>query len=202
MHLRANMFSIEPGRLDELIRHIEEQVLPVVKEQRGNRGLAMDVDRTSGQCAIVTFWDGADAMRSTDARLSALHDRIHENYGAPSEVIEAEVLGMHVRQQPMPGCWNRVSMIELASDDIDVAVETFNTSTLPGLDAMDGFCAALLCGVREHGRAVAVTTWRDREALQASTERANALREEARDKTHGKIASVMELEVVIATMTS
>jgi heme-degrading monooxygenase HmoA len=69
---------------------------------------------------------------------------------------------------------------------------------LPALEAMDGFCAAMLCADRPGGRAVAVTTWRDHDALRASTERANTLRQEVRDKAHAEIAAVMELEVVIS----
>jgi heme-degrading monooxygenase HmoA len=199
MYLRANMFSMEPGRIDDLVRHMTDTVLPIVQEQQGNRGLAMAVDRQAGKCSIVSFWEDRELMRATEPRISKLREDIRENYGGSAiEVTEAEVLGVHIRTQPKAGCWNRVSMLDLAPNDVGAAVETFNASTLPALDALDGFCAAILCADRERGRAVAVTTWRDRDALKASDERANALREEVRDKTHGQIAAVMEMEIVIS----
>jgi heme-degrading monooxygenase HmoA len=198
MHVRANMFSIDPGRVDDLARHVKDEILPMVQEQPGNRGLAMGVDREGGQCSIVSFWDDAGSMRATESRVSKLRDDLRESHGADvKDVTEAEVLARHVSVPPEPGCWNRVSTLDLAPADIDAAVETFHASTLPALEAMDGFCAAMLCAARERGRAVAVTTWRDQEALRASDERANALREEVRDKTQGQIASVQAMEIVL-----
>ena len=201
MYLRAVQALVDPSRLDEVIRYVEEHVRRTAKEQPGNRGLAMAVDRAAGRCAVVTFWDDKEAEQAGDTPMRSLRDAGAERFRAAFDVTYAEVLAMHIRQLPQPGNWNRVSMLDMAPADIDAALETFHTSTLPALDAIDGFCAATLSADRERGRAIAVTTWRDHDALTASDERANTLREEVRDKTHGVIAGVMEMEIVVSSVT-
>ena len=201
MYVRANQVSVDPARLDDLVGYVQDQVLPAAQGQQGNRGLVMAVDRDSGRCTIVSFWDDLDTLHSSEAGISRFRDGAREQFGATLDVMVAEVLDREVREQPRPGCWNRVTMLDVAPGDIDPAAEAFRASTLPGLMAIDGFCAAMLTTDRDHGRAVAVTTWRDREALDASAERATTLREEVRDKAHGEIASVWQAEIVIWHMT-
>ena len=201
MHLRASMTTADPSRVDDLVGYVRDQVLPTIHGEPGCRALAMAADADSGRCSLVTFWQDLDAVRSSADRADALRNSAAERFGLAFDVTVAEVVEWHVREEPRPGCWNRVTMFDIAPAELDGAVELFRSSTLPALDVLDGFCAAVMSVDREQGRAVAVTTWRDRDALRASTERANALREEVRDKAHGQITAVTEMEIVLTDVT-
>lgn len=202
MYVRANQVMVEPDRVDDVIQFVQDEVLPVSRQQRDTRGLAMSVDREAGRCSIVSFWGDLDAVQASEASVSRLRDEAAQRFGATFDVSVLESVEWHVVRQPEPGCWNRVSMLDVAASDIDAAIDAFRISTLPALEAMTGFCAAMLSVDRERGRAVAVTTWQDRDALRAGTERANALREEVRDKAHGTITAVLEQELVLAPQMS
>jgi heme-degrading monooxygenase HmoA len=200
MYLRANEVSVDRDRVDDLIRFVESDVLPAIREQSGARGLAMGVDRDAGQCAIVSFWDDLDQLRASDANVARMRDTAAERFGATFDIRVAELVERRIVEQPGPGCWNRVSMLDVAESDMDAAIETFRISTLPALEAIPGFCAAMLTLDREQGRMTAVTTWRDHDALTDSRERADRLRAEVRDKAHGEIVRVFEREVVVSEM--
>ena len=118
MYLRASMTSVDPGRIDELINHVRERVLPGIREQRGCRGLAMNVDREGGRGSVVTFWDDLDALRASDSAAGGLRDEAAERFGLNFEVTVAEILERHVQEQPRPGCWNRVTMIDVDPTDV------------------------------------------------------------------------------------
>jgi heme-degrading monooxygenase HmoA len=202
MYLRANQVMVQPDRVDDVIRFVQDEVVPVSREQRDTRGLAMSVDRDAGRCSIVSFWDNLDAVQASEASVSRLREEAAQRFGATFEVNVLEQVEWHVVRQPEPGCWNRISMLDIAPADIDAAIDAFRISTLPALEAMTGFCAAVLAVDREHGRAVAATMWQDHDALRAGNERANALREEVRDKAHGTITAVLEQEIVISAQVS
>jgi heme-degrading monooxygenase HmoA len=200
MYLRINEVAVDADRIDDLIGFVESDVLPAIREQSGARGLAMAVDRDAGQCAIVSFWDDLDQLRASDANVARMRDTAAERFGATFDVSVNEVAERRIAQQPGPGCWNRVSMLDVAESEFDAAIETFRISTLPALEAIPGFCAALLSMNRERRSMVAVTTWHDHDALVASRDRADTLRAEVRDKTHGEIVRVFEREVVVSEM--
>jgi len=202
MYVRVNDVSVEPARVDDLIRFVESEVLPVSKQQPGTSGLAMGVDRESGRCSIVSFWDDLDAVHASEANVSGLRDEAMRRFGATFDVTVHEVVEMRMAEPPQPGCWNRVSMLDVDPSEMDAAIDAFRVSTLPALEAMTGFCAAMLNVDRERGQAVAVTTWRDHDALRAGTERATTLREEVRDKAHATITSVFEREIVLSQRLS
>jgi heme-degrading monooxygenase HmoA len=201
MYARANMMKADPAKIDEGIRHVQDTVLPAVQAVAGNRGMAMAVDRQTGAGAVVTFWEDLDALRASEDSVAPMREESSRMLGGTLEPHILEVVEQHIRETPTPGCWNRVTMLEASAEDLDQTAEVFRTSTIPALDAMEGFCAALLHFDREAGRGVAVTTWRDRASMEASRERASGLRQEVADKSHGTVAAVDEQEIVLFSIT-
>jgi heme-degrading monooxygenase HmoA len=195
MHVRITMATVTPDRLDDLISFVRDEVAPV-ERQRGARGLTMDVDRETGGCAFVSFWNGLDELRASDPELAELLDRAAERFGTRSALEAMEVAEMRIVGELGVGRWNRVSVLDVAESDMDTAIEAFR-STLPALEAMTGFRGASLAVHREAGHARAVTTWEDEAALRATDDRATTLREEVRDRAHGTITDVLRREVVL-----
>lgn len=65
------------------------------------------------------------------------------------------------------------------------------------LEGLDGFAHALFLGDDEHGRAMSITLWESREALDASAERAHRMRTQATEPADATIDSVESFEVLM-----
>lgn len=87
----------------------------------------------------------------------------------------------------------RVSTYGGASDDL---VAGFEGATDP-LRQIEGFEGAYLLVDRAGGKAMSITLWESEQALEASVERANQLREEATSPAGISIESVDHYEVAI-----
>ncbi|MGH3498777.1 MAG: antibiotic biosynthesis monooxygenase [Nocardioidaceae bacterium] len=198
MYVRANTFTADPDKIDDGLRFIKERVLPLTDSAAGNRGLAMSVDRDTGNGSVVSFWDDLESLRASESAIAPLRDEAAAVLGGSLTPQVLETVEQIMPRPPTPGCWNRITVLELEPADVDKTIEVFRTSTAPALEAMEGFCAAMLNVDRAGGRGVAVTIWRDRDALTASRERASGLRQEVTDKAHGTVVSVEEHEIVLS----
>jgi len=65
------------------------------------------------------------------------------------------------------------------------------------LEKLDGFSRAYFLTDDEHSRAVSITLWNSREALDASAERAHQMRTQATSPSDATIESVESYEVVL-----
>jgi heme-degrading monooxygenase HmoA len=200
MFVRLNRFAGDPARIDDGIRYIGEEVVPAVEDQPGNLGISMSVDRATGVGQVATFWADLASLEASEAKVSSLRQQAAERLGGALTPEVFEIVADHVRSYPEPGCWIRMTRVEAEPSDLQSVIDTFRSSTIPALDAIDGFCMARLSLDRARGRASAVTIWRDRGALEASRERAGTLRQEVADKAHGTVVSIDEMEVVLASM--
>jgi heme-degrading monooxygenase HmoA len=87
----------------------------------------------------------------------------------------------------------RVSTYE---GDAEALREGFERVTGP-LEQLDGFERAYFMVDRDSGRAMSVTLWESREALETSTEAANRLRDDATQPSDAAIKSVDSYEVAV-----
>ncbi len=87
----------------------------------------------------------------------------------------------------------RVSTYEGQADEL---VKGFDSVTA-SLEALDGFSKAYLLVDRAGGRGMSITFWDSEDALNASVERANQMREKATDQAGASIQSVDHFEVAI-----
>ena len=90
----------------------------------------------------------------------------------------------------------RVSTIAGSPDKIADAAAMINGEVIPSAKGMPGFAGGLFLADRETGKVVGVTLWETEEAMRASEEAANKLREGAAQSTGGGIASVERFEVI------
>jgi heme-degrading monooxygenase HmoA len=67
----------------------------------------------------------------------------------------------------------------------------------PELEQLDGFEQAFFLADREHSRAMSITLWDSAEAMDASAERAHAMRTRATEPANASIESVESYEVLL-----
>ena len=80
----ARMSTLEgpPDQMDEGLRYVREQVLPLMQQQDGFKGFIALGDRQSGKLIGVSLWESEQAMRASEEA----GDRAR---GDPAEVVSA-----------------------------------------------------------------------------------------------------------------
>jgi heme-degrading monooxygenase HmoA len=71
-------------------------------------------------------------------------------------------------------------------------------SVTPELEKLDGFVQAFFLIDEEHSRAISMTMWESRQALDASAESAHAMRTRATEPASATIDAVESYEVTLA----
>lgn len=93
--------------------------------------------------------------------------------------------------------YTRVSTLQGPAEEIDRGVETAEREILPAIRQLEGFKGLYFLADRESGKTVAITLWESAEAIRASREAANRMREQAAEAESSTIQSVEEFEVLL-----
>jgi heme-degrading monooxygenase HmoA len=89
----------------------------------------------------------------------------------------------------------RVSTFEGPPETVDERTRHAGEQVLLALRELDGFSGVLGLADRQGGRVVAVTLWETEEAMRASEEAANRLREDSAEAADETVAGVERYEV-------
>src|SRR5215217_6583705 len=91
----------------------------------------------------------------------------------------------------------RVSTLEGPPELMDEGLRQVREVVLPGARQIDGFKGMIALGDRQSGKTLGITFWESEEAMRASEEAANRLREESAEAGGDTIAGVERYEVVV-----
>ena len=198
MHVRATTITVDPGRVDELIRFARDDVAPVAESCPGSLGLSMFVDRGTGTATITTAWRSEREREASDAALRPVRDRAAALFGGTPAVELLEMAVLDRRRPAEPGFWARMTRVLVDPSRIDDAVDAYGTTTLPALELLDGFCSAVLLVDRAGGRGVSSVVFDSLAALDASRAAAEGIRRTSAAKAGAEVVEVRESEVAIA----
>jgi hypothetical protein len=198
MYARSTMIMGDPGRLDEGIAYVRDEVMPTVTALDGCVGLSMLVDRDTGQCIVTSSWSSPEEMRASNLHLSPLRNRGGTIIGGPPEVDEWEVAVMHRDHAAPEASCCRVTWMRLDHTAVDRGIELYRSVMLPEMEGLAGFCSASLLVNRTAGRACNTTTYDTREALAASRDRAWAVRDAGIRQAGVDVLDVVECDLVLA----
>ena len=96
----------------------------------------------------------------------------------------------------------RISTLEGSPDRIDEGLRYVRENVLTQLQQQDGFKGMAALADRESGKTLGITFWESEEALRASEEAANRMREDSAEATQDTIAGVERYEVGFLEMSS
>jgi hypothetical protein len=163
MYARSSSFQAQPTMIDAGIAIMRDAIMPALMDIDGCVGLSLLVNRDSGRCIATSAWQDADAMRASAARVTPIRDRATEAFGASGAAVdEWEIPVLHREHQSTSGACVRVTWIHGDPAQVDPAIESFKTISLPAAEALEGFCSASLMVNRETGRAVLSATYDSR----------------------------------------
>lgn len=97
--------------------------------------------------------------------------------------------------------WVRMSTFQGSKDQSDEEIEqqvrTLKDNIIPTARRLDGYQGVLSVGDRSTGKSMTLTFWESEEAMRASEEAADKLRQQAADEVQEEIAGVERFEVYI-----
>jgi heme-degrading monooxygenase HmoA len=86
--VRVNSLSGKPEKIDNAIKFMEKQVVPVIKAQKGYRAALMNVDRVTGRCIVSTIWDTKADLEASESKVSGLRRDAADAAGASDVKVE------------------------------------------------------------------------------------------------------------------
>ena len=198
MHARTTTLDWRPGDIDAGLAYIRDEVFGAVTSMPGCVGMSLVADRDTGRCIATSAWESEAAMRATESAVAPMRDRAAELFGATPKVEEWELAVMHRAHTTGAGACVRSTWIQGALADVDRSIDVFKLTTLPALEEFEGFCSASMLVNRSTGRVLATVAYDSRAALEAATERADALRERTTTEMGAAIQAVEEFDLVLA----
>jgi len=97
--MRVNSLQAAPDKLEDGIRFVREQVVPMLKQQAGFRALRMGVNRENGRAYVTSAWESADTRQASDTAVRAQRGQAGELMGGIQvSVDEYEVVFIEVAE--------------------------------------------------------------------------------------------------------
>jgi heme-degrading monooxygenase HmoA len=81
----------DPQKLDAAIVHIRNQVLALLKAQKGYRATIASVDRQSGRLSVSTIWDSQADLEASESKLAGPRAEVARLAGAGPKDVQVEV---------------------------------------------------------------------------------------------------------------
>jgi heme-degrading monooxygenase HmoA len=94
MHARMSTLEGSPEQVDDGLRYVREQVLPLMQQQDGFTGFIVLGDRQSGKVIGVSFWESEQAMEASEQLGDRTRSESAESVGATIAGVERYEVGL------------------------------------------------------------------------------------------------------------
>jgi heme-degrading monooxygenase HmoA len=179
------------------IEYLRGTALPVIRQQKGYRGLSATVDRSTGRLNILSIWESEADRDASDNALGKARDEATEIIGGTLRVEKLEDLVSEVVNPPVPGSALMVSPFSMDPATIDENLRFFKDEIVPQIKAAPGFCSLRNMVNRKTGEGYVGTVWADRAALDEQAEGAAVARREAASARGIAFGEIGYLEFVL-----
>jgi heme-degrading monooxygenase HmoA len=84
---RVVTYDVQPGRMEERLRHQEERMCPAVHAQPGFQGHLVLIDRARQRTMVVTIWESDEARRRAFEQVEVRDAHPHALVGASDHAV-------------------------------------------------------------------------------------------------------------------
>jgi hypothetical protein len=164
MFAKVVQAQIDPARVADAARAVEEELIPLFREHPGALHGYWMANRASGQVMAMTCWtdlDSLDASRASDGEERA---RVAERIGLRIQAIHTlAVLGVHEHDiGHMPVLRSaRVTWVEGLAPDLEVSLRAMHRDVVDVEAQSPGFCGSYWLADRATGNGLEVSLWGD-----------------------------------------
>lgn len=156
--------NIDPQRVDDAARAVEEEMIPLFVAHPGARQGYWMANRTTGQVLVMTCWSDLDSLEAARAADGERRARIAEQLDLRIRAIRTlDVLGLHeneVVDKPVLR-WAQATWVEALSPELDSTVRAMHREVVPVEARSQGFCASYWLADYGTGSGVGLSLWSD-----------------------------------------
>jgi hypothetical protein len=202
MYVRVTSTQADPARIDDGIAYIRDEVLPKTNLMKGSLGSVVGVDRSSGRGSLMSCWTDRESLNATHQAVVGMRSAAARRLDGSNTTVETfEIALIHLAKPAEPGSCTRTTRTEMPPEDVDRALQSFKDTVMPFFEKYDRICAVMVMVNRETGVLQSSIILENREALEASSGRAQEVRDLITAAIPSvKIVEVFELEVVISDL--
>jgi heme-degrading monooxygenase HmoA len=185
--------------IDAGVEYLKEAALPVLRSQRGYKGVSAAADRSSGLLGVLSLWETAADRDASESALAKNRDEVQSQLASDMTVESLDQLAGQVGNPPTPGCALALTRISIDPGQVPGVVEFFTREVLPEIVSMPGFRSVRNLINPGTGEGLVSTIWDDEQARDAALEATQARRADAgsRGVTFGEriLAEVVFIEL-------
>lgn len=191
----ARIASFEGGDTERL-RQMNQQRIDAgtANFPDGVRHALALASRDGDRRLFVTLFDSREAIDAAEQRFEQMGDDIPEDVRGRRTSVDIYEVAIH--EEPSGAAAARVSTLEGSPEQADQGARYAEQNVLPRARQMAGWKGVLSLLDRDNGRGKLITFWESPEAMQASAEQANQLREDSAQASGADVRSVEAYDVV------
>jgi hypothetical protein len=186
----------DPTKVEEAIKLWTQDVLPVLKKQKGFTGVTLLGNRKSGDALTVSYWETEGTMKDArgNVRPEALK-MLSKIGGSIVDDDECEVALLERFKPPMAGAYARVTTVQGDPAHASEAIANFKENILPAIQKQAGARTAYFFVNRQSGKTFGGSIWDTEHDLQKSETSIGTLRADAVKKFGGRDARTEAFEI-------
>jgi len=191
----ATFEGVDPEKASEIVN--ERMASGEMTPPEGMHSVLVLDDRDANKRKFLAFFDSKDAITAAEPGFEQMGDSIPEDIRGERTTVHYYEVVIHEAEVEKAKA-ARVSLLEGSPDAIDTSVDGARDQTLPKVRAIDGNVGAIGLADRSNGRMSMITLWNSADAMRASEQEADQLRERTAEGGGQKITSVARYEVAMA----
>jgi heme-degrading monooxygenase HmoA len=94
MHARVSTMQVDAGRIDDIVKQLQEEDLAKIKESEGFKGFTLFADRSSGKVIGASYWDSEENMKASEEIGQSTRQRAADTGGAGDVQVERYEVAM------------------------------------------------------------------------------------------------------------
>jgi len=176
----------DPSKIDQGIKLFTEELLPILKKQKGFGGTTLLGSRKAGDTMTITYWESEAALKAAHGQVRPESlKRLGELGGRIVEDDECEVAMLERFQPAKAHVWARVTTVQGDSAQADKSIVNFKETIVPAIRKQSGARTAFFFLNRQIGKTFAGSVWDTEQDLKKSEAPIGALRAESVKKFGG-----------------
>jgi len=186
----------DPNKVDEAVKLWTQEILPMLKKQKGFAGATLVGNRETGDGLSVSYWQSEATMKEARGQVRPEAIKIlSKTGGSMIEEDECEVALLERFKEPKSGVWARVTTVQGDPAHVSEAISNFKEKLVPSIQKQSGARTAMFFVNRQTGKALAGSVWDTAQDLEKSEAPIGGLRAEAIGKFGGRNARTEVFEI-------
>jgi heme-degrading monooxygenase HmoA len=158
--------------LDAGVAFIRDTVAPVLRQQKGFRGMTASADRSAGVIGVLTLWETEADRDASESALSKVRNEGAKIIGGQMTVETFEELVLEMVGPPREGTSLLIRRVNMDPAKIDDNLNFFKETVLPQIKASPGFVAVRHMINRSTGDGIVGSIWADVASMNNAAEAA------------------------------